>query len=158
MTNSETNAGIIAARGVTERRSGGQERHGGVAERAGRFRPGPALQQQITALEQPCPADDPMPEFRRGARAVLRWLLAGGPAPLTETVTEQPPPPAAVVRELTAAEALIYQRRSSRREYGRGVQHALMWAQYATATPPSPTPPSPTPPSATRPSPGPPDR
>ena len=110
-----------------------------MAERAGRFRPGPALEQQVTALEQPHPADGPTPEFRRGARAALRWLLAGGPAPLTETVTGQPPPSTVVVRELAAAEELIYQWLSSRREYGRGVQHALMWAQYATATPPSPT-------------------
>ena len=117
-----------------------------MAERAGRFRPGPALEQQVTALEQPHPADGPTPEFRRGARAALRWLLAGGPAPLTETVTGQPPPSTVVVRELAAAEELIYQWRSSRRDYGRGVQHALMWAQYATATPPSPTPPSPRPP------------
>jgi hypothetical protein len=65
---------------------------------------------------------------------------------LTETVTGQPPPSAAVVRELAAAEELIYQWRPSRREYGRGVQHALMWAQYATATPPSPTLPDPRPP------------
>jgi anti-sigma regulatory factor (Ser/Thr protein kinase) len=112
----------------------------GVGQRAGRFRPRPALEQQITALEQPRPADGPPAEFRRGARAALRWLLAGGPAPLTETVTGQSPPSPPVVRELAAAEALIYQWRSSRREYGRGVQHALMWAQYATATPPSPTP------------------
>ena len=116
-----------------------------MAERAGRFRPGPALEQQITALEQPRPADGPSPEFRRGARAALRWLLAGGPAPLTEAVTEQPPPATAVVRELAAAEEMIYQRRSSRRDYARGVEHALMWAQYATATPPSPAPPSPPP-------------
>jgi len=112
----------------------------GVGERAGRFRRRPVLEQQITALEQPRPADGRPAEFRRGARAALRWLPAGGPAPLTETVTGQPPPSTAVVPELAAAEALIYQRRSSRREYGRGVQHALMWAQYATATPPTPTP------------------
>ena len=111
----------------------------GVAgERAGRFRRRPVLEQQITALEQPRPADGAPAEFRRGARAALRWLLAGGPAPLTETVTGQPPPSTTVVRELAAAEALIYQWRSSRREYGRGVQHALMWAQYATAAPPVP--------------------
>jgi ABC-type uncharacterized transport system permease subunit len=38
------------------------------------------------------------PEFRHGALAALRWLLAGGPAPLTGTVTGQPPAAAAVVR------------------------------------------------------------
>ena len=112
-------------------------RHGEVAERAGRFRPRPALEHQITALEQPRPADGPTPEFSSGALAALRWLLAAGPAPLTGTITGQSPPPTAVVRELAAADKLIYQLRSSRREYGRGVQHALMLAQYATATPPS---------------------
>jgi hypothetical protein len=47
------------------------------------------------------------------------------------------------VHELAAAENLIYQRRSVRREFARGVQHALMWAQYASATPavPAPRPP-----------------
>ena len=44
----------------------------------------------------------------------------------------------AVVHELAAAEAVIYGRRQSRREYARGVEHALMWAQYATAAPPAP--------------------
>src|SRR4029079_1908960 len=81
----------------------------GVGERAGRSRRRPVLEQQITALEQPRPADGRPAEFRRGARAALRWLLAGGPAPLTETVTGQPPPSTAVVPELAAAEALIDQ-------------------------------------------------
>jgi hypothetical protein len=40
---------------------------------------------------------------------------------------------------LAAAEELIYQWRSLRREYGRGVQHAMMWAHYATARRPCST-------------------
>jgi hypothetical protein len=51
-------------------------------------------------------------------------------------MTGQPPPAAALVQELAAAEDLIYQRRSPRRAFARGLQHALMWAQYATAAPP----------------------
>jgi hypothetical protein len=86
-------------------------------------------------------------EFDQGAGAALRWLVCGGPAPLTGSGTgpgtgpdtgRSPPPAAAVVRELAAAEDLIYQRRSPRREFARGVLHALMWAQYATAAPPVP--------------------
>ena len=53
-------------------------------------------------------------------------------------VAQQPVTVRAVVHELAAAEAVIYGRRQSRREYARGVEHALMWAQYATAAPPAP--------------------
>ena len=110
-----------------------------MAARADRFRPRPALDQQITALQRPRPADGSAREFVQGALAALRWLLAEGPAPLTRTLTAQPPPPASVAAELAAADKLIYHWRPARREYGRGVQQALMWAQYATAMPPAPT-------------------
>jgi len=45
----------------------------------------------------------------------------------------------AVVAELGRAEEVIYARSSRRLDVARarGVQHALMWAQYASATPPS---------------------
>ena len=48
-------------------------------------------------------------------------------------------PARAVVAELGRAEKLIYGRSSRRLDVtrARGVQHALMWAQYAPATPPS---------------------
>jgi len=48
-------------------------------------------------------------------------------------------PDTSVAAELAAADKLIYHWRPARREYGRGVQQALMWAQYATAMPPAPT-------------------
>ena len=68
----------------------------------------------------------------------FEWLAQGGPGPLTTDVAQQPVTVRAVVHELAAAEAVIYGRRQSRREYARGVEHALMWAQYATAAPPAP--------------------
>ena len=41
-------------------------------------------------------------------------------------------------RASAAAEAAIYGRPPTQRDYARGVEHALMWAQYATAAPPVP--------------------
>ena len=80
-------------------------------------------------------------EFRRSARQALRWLLVGGSGPsLAEADLRMGPVPArAVVAELGRAEKVIYGRSSRRLDVARarGVQHALMWAQYATATPPS---------------------
>jgi hypothetical protein len=86
-------------------------------------------------------------EFRRSARQALRWLLVGGPGPLIADaevdadvdVGAGPVPARAVVAELGRAENVIYTRSSRRLDVARarGVQHALMWAQYATATPPS---------------------
>jgi len=75
----------------------------------------------------------------RGAVAALRWLTDGGPGPLTGGwaahvgFTD-------IVAELAAAEALIYGPPSAGREYARGVEHALLWAEGATAAPPAPTP------------------
>ena len=77
-------------------------------------------------------------QFALGALDALRWLARGGPGPLTMDVAQQPVTVRAVVHELAAAEAVIYGRRQSRREYARGVEHALMWGQYATAAPPAP--------------------
>lgn len=80
-------------------------------------------------------------EFRRSARQALRWLLVGGPGPLLADadVLAGPVPARAVVAELGRAEMVIYGWSSRRHDVARarGVQHALMWAQYATATPPS---------------------
>jgi hypothetical protein len=112
-----------------------------VAERAGRFRAREALERQILTLQRISPTGCGPAEFDRGAGAALSWLLTGGIAPLTGVDCAQSTPPAAAgVHELAAAEDLIYQRRSPRREFARGVQHALMWAQYATAAPPVPAP------------------
>ena len=80
-------------------------------------------------------------EFRRSARHALRWLLVGGPGPLLADAAADvgAVPARAVVAELGRAEKVIYARSSRRLDVARarGVQHALMWAQYATATPPS---------------------
>jgi hypothetical protein len=113
-----------------------------VAARASRFRDPEALERQVLALRQRnSPTGRGPAEFDRGASAALSWLLTGGVAPLTGVDSGQSTPvAAAVVHELAAAEGLIYQRRSPQRELARGVQHALMWAQYATATPPAPPP------------------
>jgi hypothetical protein len=77
-------------------------------------------------------------EFALGALDALQWLTQGGPGPLTTDVAQLPVTVRAVVHELAAAEAATYGRRPSRREYARGVEHALMWAQFATAAPPAP--------------------
>jgi hypothetical protein len=50
--------------------------------------------------------------FHQGARDALRWLLVGGPGPLTGGMTGLPIPLRAVVAELSAAEAVIYGRPS----------------------------------------------
>jgi hypothetical protein len=73
----------------------------------------------------------------REAVAALSWLTTSGPAPLTGA------PSAAldlggIVRELAAAEAIIYGPTCTGRDYARGVEHALLWAEFATAAPPVP--------------------
>jgi hypothetical protein len=73
--------------------------------------------------------------FNEGAVAALRWLTRGGHGPLTGaragfiSFTT-------VVHELAAAEALIYGVASDRRDYACGVEHALLWAEYAAPGPP----------------------
>jgi hypothetical protein len=92
---------------------------------------------QIEAL---CAASkDSGSEFVRGALDALRWLTEGGPGPLTTDPAPEPVNVRAVVHELAAAEAVIHGRQRNRREYAQGVEHALMWAQYATAAPPVPS-------------------
>jgi len=75
--------------------------------------------------------------FSRGAAAALRWLVAGGPGPLTGA-TGGPVDFGGIVQELAAAEAIIYGPPSTGREYARGVEHALLWAECATSCPPVP--------------------
>jgi hypothetical protein len=75
--------------------------------------------------------------FTRGAVAALHWLTEGGVGPLSgalaTSITFQ-----AIVHELAAAEAIIYGPPSTGREYARGVEHALLWAESATSGPPVP--------------------
>lgn len=80
-------------------------------------------------------------DFRCGAVHALRWLTAGGPGPLTGVLEGPPVAVQAIVAELAAAEDLIYSASRTRgsstcQDYARGVEHALMWAQFATAAPP----------------------
>ena len=103
----------------------------------GRLRDRRVLEEQLTALERQGDRDDKT-EFYRGALEALRWVIGGGPGPLTGCSEGSPVSVVAIVRELAAAEDLIYGRPSRYREYGLGLEHALMWAQFATAAPPLP--------------------
>ena len=76
-------------------------------------------------------------EFERGALAALCWLLEGGPGPVTDELCARPGTPRAIVRELAAAESVIYGARPERTDFARGVEHALMWAQFVTCCGPS---------------------
>jgi hypothetical protein len=102
----------------------------------GRMRERPVLAAQMAALE--AREDAGTPQFRRGALDALQWLCAGGPGPLTGVLTGIPVSSRAIVRELAGAEAIIYGRPSGSRDYACGLEHALMWAQFATAAPPAP--------------------
>jgi hypothetical protein len=94
---------------------------------------------QMAALrEQGESGESDRREFHRGALDALRWLTEGGPGPLTGVVDGPPVSAHVVVRELAAAEELIYGRPSKHRDYAMGLEHALMWAQFATAAPPVP--------------------
>jgi hypothetical protein len=101
---------------------------------AARLRERAVIEAQIAAMPASGEADER--EFHRGAADALRWVIDGGPGPLSATVVEAPPPMRALIRELAAAENCIFGRPSRRREYARGVEHALMWVQFATAAPP----------------------
>lgn len=75
--------------------------------------------------------------FRTGARAALLWATRGGAGPLTGAIVTPPPPMREIVAELSAAEAIIYGRPSTCRDFAVGVEHALLWVECATPTPPS---------------------
>ena len=81
----------------------------------------------------------PVGEFEGGAVAALCWLLEGGPGPVTGEVAGRPGTARVIVRELAAAEALIYGATTGRRDFARGVEHALMWAQFVTCSTPAGT-------------------
>jgi hypothetical protein len=101
-----------------------------------RLRPSEVLAAQIAALR--AISTGTSSEFVRGALDALHWLIGGGPGPLTTGAAHTPVTVRALVHQLAAAEAVIHGRRRDRREYAQGVEHALMWAQYATAAPPVP--------------------
>lgn len=81
----------------------------------------------------------PAGEFERGASAALNWLLESGPGPVTGEVAGRPGTARSIVRELAAAEALIYGATTDRIDFARGVEHALMWAQFVTCSTPAGT-------------------
>jgi hypothetical protein len=102
-----------------------------------RLRDRDALAAEMTALRDRVGGE--RCAFRQGARDALRWLVRGGPGPLTGVVTGLPIPARAIVGELGVAEDLIHGRPSGPRDYAMGLEHALMWAEYATAASPSAT-------------------
>jgi hypothetical protein len=107
---------------------------------AARLRDHEVLQMQLAALAGEVGhrgEGDPV-DFRRGALDALRWVTAGGPSPLTGCLEGPVVSVQAIVRELAAAEAIIYGRPSRSRAYCTGAEHALMWAQFAMASPPLP--------------------
>jgi hypothetical protein len=78
----------------------------------------------------------PSGEFDRGACTALRWLLEGGPGPLTGAPSASAATARSIVQELAAAEAAMYGPGSHRPDFARGVEHALMWVQFVTETAP----------------------
>lgn len=105
---------------------------------AARLRDPAVVQAQIAELRSRVPGSAEGSAFEQGALDALRWVSEGGPGPLTGSVEGRPVSVQAIVRELATAEEVIYGRPSRCRDYGRGVEHALMWAQCATAAPPRP--------------------
>jgi hypothetical protein len=97
-------------------------------------RPHAILTAELDALG---PAAESCSPFRQGARDALRWLLTGGPGPLTGSRTDPCLQTNAAGAELAAAEALLYAPPCAGRDYAAGVEHALMWAESATSTAPS---------------------
>ena len=92
---------------------------------------------QVAALRGD--AARPAGEFECGALAALSWLLDGGPGPVTGEIAGRLTSGRAIVRELAAADALIYGATEDRSEFARGVEHALMWAQFVTCSTPAGT-------------------
>ena len=75
--------------------------------------------------------------FDRGAYDSLKWLVEGGPGPLTGELVGLPLPAAVIVHELAAAEAVLSTSPGRRcHRYAAGVLEALMWAEMATSAPP----------------------
>jgi hypothetical protein len=72
--------------------------------------------------------------FTQSAAAGLQWLTAGGPGPLTGTLATSIDFQS-IVRELAVAEDIIFGSPSPGRDYARGLEHALLWAENATAGP-----------------------
>ena len=102
-----------------------------------RLRERPVIAAQIAALSTEVGGRDVERfDFARGALDALEWVTHGGPGPLTGASAVVPVTVKLVVGELATAEDIIYGRPSRHREYARGVEHALMWAQFATAAPP----------------------
>ncbi len=109
-----------------------------------RLRDRPALAAQIAALSTQLGGrsaqEDGVSEFLRGALNALEWVTHGGPGPLTGVLAGVPVARELMVGELAAAQDIIYGAPARHRDYARGVEHALMWAQFATAAPPLPPP------------------
>jgi hypothetical protein len=109
-----------------------------------RLRDRPALAAQIAALSTEVGGrsaqEDGSSDFPRGALNALEWVTHGGPGPLTGMLAMVPVTGEAMVGELAATQDIIYGPPSRHRDYARGVEHALMWAQFATAAPPLPRP------------------
>jgi len=74
--------------------------------------------------------------FDRGAYDTLKWLVEGGPGPLTGEMVGLPIPAAVIVHELAAAEAVLSTTPSRCYGYAAAVLETLMWAEMATPEPP----------------------
>jgi hypothetical protein len=99
-----------------------------------RLRERDVIDAEVAALREV----DPM-----GGSSGARWRRCNGcwkagPGPVTGEVGGRPTAARVIVHELAAAEALIYGARSERAGYAQGVEHALMWAQFATCSTPAP--------------------
>jgi hypothetical protein len=107
-----------------------------IMDGCARLRDRSVLSAQIAELGER--KDAASPQFRQGAIDALRWLCVGGPGPLSGVLAGLPIRPEVIVRELAAAEAIIYGEPSGCRDYACGLEHALMWAEFATPAPPVP--------------------
>lgn len=115
-----------------------------MARSTARLRDRPTLAAQIAALSTQVGArsaqEEEVSDFPRGALNALEWVTHGGPGPLTGVLAGVPVAQELMVGELAAAQDIIYGDPVRHRDYARGVEHALMWAQFATAAPPLPPP------------------